>query len=320
MAMLTATYPGGFPNGVTIRGMPVRQMHPGEVFWVSNATTALVGEITGSNTNPGTFHQPFQTIDFAIGKCLADRGDVIMVKAGHAETLAAVGAIAADVAGVAIVGLGSGASAPTLTVTLATAGVIAITAPNTSWSNIRFVMGVADAEPITISGLGDGVSFEGCTFTDASTVLNFLNFITITTACNNISFRNCYFCGKSASNDSFILMGAAHDRFLFSDCHMQSDVAQTSVVGLIKTTGDVTNCWIKDSFFRSIIDGALFIDFDGTACSGGITNCYFSSINGAGATTEGIDFTGGHSFRCFVSGEADAFGLAGGGGALYDNL
>ncbi len=317
---LMSHYPNGFANGLTIRGLPVTMCHPGQVFWVSNATTLGPGDIGGSNSNPGTYNQPFADIDYAIGRCTANRGDLIMVKPGHAETLSAVGAIAADIAGVGIVGLGTGAKAPTLTVTLATAGVINISVANTSWVNIRFVMGVADAEPISMGAGADGTSFESCVFTDTSTVLNFLNFITMTSGCDNTSFNACYFDGKSASNDSFILMSTNHDRFYFSNCHMQSDIAQTSVVGLIKTTGDVSNCWIKDSLFRSNIDGAIFIDFDGTACSGGITNCYFSSINTAGATSEGIDFTGGHVFECYVSGEANAFGLVGGGGVVYDNL
>jgi hypothetical protein len=317
-----STYPNGFTNGLTIRGLPVTMMHPGHVFWVYNGTATLPGQVGGSNSNDGTFNAPFSTVDYAIGRCTAGRGDMIVMKPGHAENVSAVAGIAADVAGVGFIGLGSGASAPTLTVTLATAGTIAITAANTSWVNIRFVMNVADAEPITISAAGDGASFENCVFTDTSTVLNFLNLFTITSAADNLSWCNCYFNGKSASNDSFILMaaGGSFDRFFMSDCHMQSDIAQTSVVGLIKTTGTVTNAWIKDCFFRSNIDGAIFIDFDNASCSGGITNCYFSSINTAGATSEGIDFSGGHVFQCYMSGEPDAFGLVGGGGVVYDNL
>ncbi len=319
MTMLAPTFPSGFPNGITVRGLPLQQVHSGEVFWVSNSTALPPGGIGGADTNQGTFLKPFATIDYAIGRCTAGRGDIIFIKPGHAETLAAVGALAADVAGVAFVGLGSGASAPTLSVTLATAGVINISAANTTWNNIRFVMAVADAEPISMGASADGASFESCVFTDTSTTLNFLNLFTLTSACDNVSFRNCYFCGKSASNDSFILMGAAHDRFYMSNCHMQSDVAQTSVVGLIKTTGAVTNCWIKDNLFRSNIDGAIFIDFDSASNSGAISNCYFSSINTAGATSEGIDFSGGHCFECYVAGEPNTFGLVGGGGVVYND-
>lgn len=306
---LMAHYANGFANGLTIRGLPVTLVHPGNVFYVSNSTVQLPGQHGGSNTNSGTFDSPFSTIDYAIGRCTAGRGDMIVIKPGHAETLSAVGALAADVAGVGFIGLGSGASAPTLSISLATAGVINISAANTSWVNIRFVMAVADGEPISIGAGGDGVSFENCLFTDTSTVLNYLNFITVTSACDNLSFNNCVFIGKSASNDSFILMGALHDRFYMKDCQMQNNIAQTSVVGQVKTTGDVSNAWIDHCFFQSNIDGALHIDFDGTACSGAVSNCYFSSLDIAGAVALAVDFSGGHVFNSFVSGEANLSGI-----------
>lgn len=309
--MAMSDYPNGFLGGVTVRGMPILLSHPGQVYWVSNVTTGLMpGQKGGSNGNKGNFNAPFSTIDYAIGRCTAGRGDIIMVKPGHAESIATAAAIAADVAGVAVVGLGSGSSAPTINFITDAAASIAITAPNTSWVNLRFVMGVADVtSAFTLSALADGASFENCVFTDTSTILNYLNLITITSACDNVSFKNCFFCGKSASNDSFILMGAAHDRFYMENCQMQNDIAQTSVVGQVKTTGDVTNAWIKDCFFRSNIDGALHIDFDGTACSGAVTNCYFSSIDVAGAVALAVDFSGGHVFNSFVSGEANLSGI-----------
>ncbi len=308
---LVAHYPGGFTNGLTIRGMPVTMMHPGQTFWVSNATTLGQGDIGGSNTNPGTYNQPFSTIDYAIGRCTAGRGDMIIVKPGHAETLAAVGAIAADVAGVGIIGLGSGASAPTLNITLATAGIVDISAANTSWVNIRFVMGVADAEPISLGTGGDGTSFEKCLFTDTSTVLNYLNMIKVATTCGNLSWNDCVFIGESASNDSAILFaaGGTNDRVYIKGCQFMNNVAQTSVVGQVKGTGDATNSWIDGCLFRSIIDGALHIDFDGTACSGAVSNCYFSSLDIAGAVALAVDFSGGHVFNCFVSGEANLSGI-----------
>lgn len=307
---LMSTYPGGFANGITIRGMPVTQAHPGHVFWVSNSTALLQGQKGGSDSNDGTFLAPFATLDYAIGRCTAGRGDLIMVKPGHDETIIASAAIAADVSGVGIVGLGTGSAMPTVNFTTAAAASIAITAPNTSWVNLRFVMGVADVtSAFTLSALADGASFEKCVFTDTSTILNYLNLITITSACDNVSFNDCYFCGKSASNDSFILMGSAHDRFYMSNCQLQNDIAQTSVVGQVKTTGAVTNAWIKDCFFRSNIDGALHIDFDSASCSGAVTNCYFSSLDIAGAVALAVDFSGGHVFNCFVSGEADLSGI-----------
>jgi hypothetical protein len=314
---MASSYPNGFTNGLTVRGLPITIAHPGEVFWVNNSGVLPKGGIGGSNGNDGTYLRPFSTIDYAIGRCTANRGDVIMVMPGHAENVSAASGITVDVAGIAIVGLGSGAKVPTLSWTAAD-GTIAGSVANVSWVNMKFVANVADVTTAwDLAGGSDGWSFENCVWTDTSTVLNHIDFITLATGVDDLSFINCRVIGKSASNDSFIT-GVAHDRLLIDKCQIQFDVAQTSVVGVIETSGNATNVWIKDSLFRSNVDGALFLDFNGTANSGGITNCYFSSIDSADAVTAGFDFTKGHIFECYVAGEDDTYGIIGGGTA-YNN-
>lgn len=317
MSALMANYPNGFANGLMVRGMPINLAHPGQVFWVSNSTVQLPGQKAGSNSNDGSFNAPFATVDYAIGRCTASRGDIIMVKPGHAESLSAASAIVSDIAGVAIVGLGSGTMRPTFTWDTAATATWDVTAANCSFVNLRFVNNVADvAIMFDVSGV-DGLTWQDCLFTDTSTVLNAIDFIDLATGADDLQMINCHFIGKSASNDSFIT-GVAHDNVLIDRCHFQADVAQTSVVGLIETSGNATNVWIKDCLFRSNVDGALFTDFNGAANSGGITNCYFSSIDTAGAVTAGFDFTGGHIFECYVAGEDDTYGIIG-GGAAYNN-
>jgi hypothetical protein len=316
--MPASNYPNGFANGITIRGIPITQAHPGQVFWVSNAAAAqLAGHKSSSNGNKGTFDAPYATIAYALSQCKAGRGDIIMIKPGHAENIGAAAALACSVAGVAFVGLGSGSAVPTLSWTAA-AATITVTAANVSFVNMKFVNNFANVVTMfAVAATGDGLSFENCIWTDTSTILNAIDFITLTTGADDLWFSDCRVVGKSASNDSFV-KGVAHDGFRMQNCHLQFDVAQTSVVGLLIASGNVTNAWIKDSLFRSNIDGAVFIDFDGTACSGGVTNCYFSSLDVAGAVTAGFDFTGGHIFECYVAGEPDTYGIIGGGSA-YNN-
>lgn len=138
--MPASNYPNGFAEGVTIRGVPLIQTHPGKVFWVSNSTTGLLpGQRGGSDGNKGTFDAPFATIDYAIGQCTANRGDIIFVKANHAETITAASGITADVAGVAIVGLGSGTDRPELTFGTATGASIVVSAANVSFVNLSCI-------------------------------------------------------------------------------------------------------------------------------------------------------------------------------------
>jgi hypothetical protein len=66
---------------------PIVQTHPGRVFWVSNASTLLANQRGGSDGNKGTFNEPFSTLNYAVTQCVANRGDVIIVKPGHAENI-----------------------------------------------------------------------------------------------------------------------------------------------------------------------------------------------------------------------------------------
>lgn len=315
--MPASNYPNGFRDGITIRGIPLNVAHPGKVFWVGNATAAMLdGHKVASDGNLGTFDAPFATLDYAIGKCTAHRGDIIFVKPGHAENIATAGAITADIAGVAIVGLGTGTKRPKFSFTAAAATFV-ISAGNSSFYNLQWEANFADVTiGLDVSGV-DGLSWESCYFTEAGTDLNYVDVIDLATGADDISWNKCKFIGGDAANDAFIT-GVAHDGFYVTDCYFASNVAQTSAHGLVDSSGNVTNAWINNCAFRSNIDGALWVDFNGAANGGLITNCNVSSIDGAGAQST-LDFTGGHAFNCRVSGEADAWGLEGGGSAVYNN-
>jgi len=136
-----SNFPNGFSNGVMIRGIPLTMAHPGNVYWVGNSSVLPDKGISGSNGNDGSFLRPFSSIDYAVGKCKAGRGDIIMVKPGHVETVAAAAGLAVDVAGVAIVGLGSGSLRPQINLT-ATASTITFSAANCSMFNCLITGGI----------------------------------------------------------------------------------------------------------------------------------------------------------------------------------
>jgi hypothetical protein len=239
-----------------------------------------------------------------------------MIKPGHAENISAAAGITVDVAGVAIVGLGVGSLVPKFSFTAAAATFV-ISAADCSFYNIEWQANFADVTMgLDVSGV-DGLTFDSCRFTEAGTDLNFVDTIDLATGADNISFNKCTFIGADAANDSFIT-GVAHNGFYLSDCYFAMNVAQTAVVGLIETSGNCTNMWIKDCAFRSNVDGALFLDFNGAANGGVIQWCMFSSLDVAGAVTAGFDATGAHVFECYVAGEADSYGILGGGTA-YNN-
>lgn len=313
-----SNYGGGFSDGVLIRGIPLSVAHPGKIFWVSNASASMLpNQKTGSDANPGTFNAPFATLDYAIGQCQAGRGDVIMVKPGHSENIGSAGAITSDVSGVAVVGLGIGALRPKFNFTAAAADWN-ITASNLSFVNLNFVANFADVTSALDVSAVNGLTFQDCYFTEAGTDLNYVDVIDLADGAADVAFYNVTVRLGDAANDSFITGGGAVVGLTIRDSYIALQVAQAAAVGVVETTGNATFVDIRDTSFVSNVDGALFLDFNGAANSGTVTNCYFSSADVAGAVTAGFDFTGGHMFECYVAGEPDSFGLVG-GGTVYAN-
>src|SRR5215211_623854 len=93
---------------------------PNNVFFVQS-THSNAGDTAGKGQTPDA---PFATIDYAIGNCTADQGDLILVLPGHEEAVSAAAGLALDVAGVTIQGVGTGRARPTITLGTSTAADI----------------------------------------------------------------------------------------------------------------------------------------------------------------------------------------------------
>lgn len=157
-------YPLGFASGLTVRGMPLLQTQPGNVFWVDNSPIAPGGgpsssgvrTAQGSDSNHGTFGRPFATLAYALSQCAQGNGDIIFIKPGHNETVNGAGTTTAvtdptgqitvsaqttltfNSGGTAIIGLGTGPMRPTITFSTATAANIPVRAGAMSIQNVLF--------------------------------------------------------------------------------------------------------------------------------------------------------------------------------------
>jgi len=185
-------YPGGFSGGVTIRGVPIDVPNPGEVFFVNSTTVIAKGGVGSSDGNPGTYQKPFATVDFAIGKCTADRGDVIYVMPGHVEEITGAGTVDCDVAGVSIIGLGRGSKQCRFDFT-ATASTVLIDADNVSIVNMNFHANVpAVVIGLSVITLATDSLVQDCTFTvETTTTDEFVIGINYAAGCNNFIVDNC---------------------------------------------------------------------------------------------------------------------------------
>jgi len=203
-----------FPHGVSSFGMPVlgmgeETMTTGNVFFVdSGNTNASDGNLMTSPDKPGA------TIDAAIGKCTANNGDIIFVMPGHDENPTA--AIAMDVAGVWIRGLGWGGSRPKVTFGAAGASV-AMSAASCRISNIVFDLGTVAATVTNCFNITANYCIvENCEIEPHATS-QFTNFLTATDA-QFVIIRNNVFRGiEGTSGTSGVVVDGCDDLQIYGN-------------------------------------------------------------------------------------------------------
>jgi hypothetical protein len=205
-----SNYPKGFAHGINVRGLPLLNTYAGRVYWVYNGTNLLVGQRGGSDQNKGTFDAPFSTLDYAVGQCIANRGDIIMVKAGHNENLAGADAVDVDVAGVSIIGLGNGTDVPTFDHD-ATASELVIGAANVLLENLRFRPGTnAVTNAINIEAAGDRYTIRNCRFADAEAATDeFADTIIVEAGADEGVIEDCWADAGAQAAVSFIELNGA---------------------------------------------------------------------------------------------------------------
>ncbi len=198
--MTISNYPNGFLNGVTIRGVPLLQLHPGKVFWVNNSSVLAEGGSGGSDGSPGTYTQPFASVTYALTKCTASRGDIIAIMPGYTEAVSSAGGEAWNVAGVAIVGLGQGDLKPTFTVGGGTTSdTLDVSAANISVSNIRFVSSVDNlAVMVDVLAAGTYASFDRCEWMVSLAATGADILLQTTDGAFGFSVTNCTFNSESS--------------------------------------------------------------------------------------------------------------------------
>lgn len=301
--MSMSNYPGGFAAGISIRGVPLQQTHPGRVWWVSNNTLLSDGEVGGADGNPGTFNKPFATLDYAIGRCQANKGDIIFVKPGHAETVSSATALSVDVAGIAIVGLGSGLNRPTFTLNTATTATIPVSAANVTMSNLIFSANFADIVSLFTVTAKDFVA-DSCLIKATATNMNFLRVVDTNTTDNSadgLTFVGCQWFEPDAATLAFALVDCTNDRWNISENTIVTGnaTADTAALLTIATGKNLTNLQVLrnniDVTGNAASTAGTLITGDGTAGTGIIA---YNNLKHLDATTE-LLITATHTWGLF---------------------
>lgn len=275
---MPSVYPLGFPSGLTVKGVPLVQTHPGQAYWVSNNTTGLlVGHRGGSDQNKGTYDSPFATLNYAFTQCIANRGDIIFIKPGHTETISTGSAMAWNIAGVAVVGLGSGSMRPTFTLDSLTSSAVAVSAANISVQNCIFAANLLSIAACFVLTTAKWFTVQGCLFQEgAGGILNFLNIIKSTGIANTVDGLTVTDCnwnstGSGATVNSFILSANDIDSATWQRNFVKLVNTRTAAVFATISAGVLTNliCTDNVAISQQVADtGGGFINVGGTTSTG----------------------------------------------------
>ncbi len=154
----STNFPQGFAYGLSVRGMPLTQMQPGQVFFVGNGPVLNPNQKAASDGNRGTFLDPFATLNYAVNTAtLSGRGDIVFILPGHRETIADATTFAFNSGAVAVIGLGAGNVRPTFTFTTATTANIPVRSSGCSIQNCIFINNFLDIAS-TFTGISASVT------------------------------------------------------------------------------------------------------------------------------------------------------------------
>lgn len=281
--MATSSYPNGFSNGIFVRGVPLQVAHPGQVFYVNNSAKIAPRGVQGSDANPGTYQKPFATLDYAIGQCVASRGDIIFVMPGHAETIAAAAGVDMDVAGVAVIGLGVGSLRPTFNLT-ATASTFLIEAANCSIKNLLITGGV-DAVVSAVVVTAADCTIDGCEIRDVTGEM-VLGILTAAGA-NRLKILNHIHNGATGAGTGAAIALVGGDRI---EITAEAIDGNFSVGGIDVRTTATTNLYVHDiGRFYNRNSGDIFLIDTITASTGQIgPNINIRITDNAANITEAI--------------------------------
>lgn len=196
----------------------------GNVFFVMAGGT----DTAGYGTSPDA---PFATIDFAIGQCTADQGDIIIVMPGHAETISAAAGIDADVAGITILGLGEGESRPTITFSTAVAADLDVDAADITIKNILFKCDI-DSQTAMIDVNAKDFLMEDCELREGS-AKQALTYIDLNggaaNAVDRATLRRIKIVSYTAGADKGIGLEEVADEVTIEDCVIDGDFTNAGI-------------------------------------------------------------------------------------------
>lgn len=268
----------------------------------------FVDGTNGTSNGDGKLHTPVDSIENAFNISGLSAGDAIVCLPGHTETVTAAAGIDADVAGVYVLGLGSGASRPTITFSTATTADMDIDAASITFDNFIFTLTGIDAVAAAIDVNSTDFTLKNSRIIMASATTQAVVAIDINggsaNACDNARIIDCEFTGTTdAGANQAIELGEVADNIQIIGCNVFGDYANACIHN---PTGKVlTNLLIKDCILMNAQTGDHSIELI-SACTGNLVRNYYNN-NMTQAT--GVDPGACKSFQCYHSDAVDTSGI-----------
>jgi len=258
------------------------------------------GDDGRAGTTPGT---AVKTLDYAIGLCTANQGDIIKLMPNHGESKAVTGDIAtADVAGITIIGMGVGDQMPTFSLGHAGA-TLTVSAADVTISNVKFLSTVADvAVGITMTADADGSVIENCVFRDSAANKEFLVGISVAADANGV---------KLIGNDFRTTAAAGSTNAILSSGVTDLDVCNNFAfgkfsTGVMLTSSVLIRTVITDNTFVNA-EATVGIALSGTTSTGILARNFLSGTSDIASALTGDDAL--WCFENYITGAAGASGI-----------
>jgi hypothetical protein len=267
---------------------------PGGVFTISreDITTGSIFFVhSGTGTNAAGYgnnpDSPVASIDYAVGLCTADKGDVVYVMPGHAETVSAAAGLDLDVAGITIRGIGSGSLQPTVTLDTADTADVDVDAANITVENVHFRANFADiAAAIDVNA--DDFTLRKCRFSDVATNMNAKIWVQDAAAggSDRITIEDCHVVAIDAANTHFVNFAGTGTGHIIRRNVLMGDWGTMCIGG----AGVVTNAVVVENYIQNAAtDNDSCINFAATAtgiCSRNIA--FGGAVQANGFTAQGM--------------------------------
>jgi len=265
---------------------------------ITRGNRIFVDSNNGVSTNSGKSPaEAITTLDAAFALCTANNGDIIYVMPNHSETITGAGGIAHDVAGVSVIGLGTGSQRPEFLMDGATTVTYAITADDAYIENLVFRSGHSNV--VTCFTTTKKYSwFNHITFLNNTTNEDFLTCIKATSTTDNDSdglrVEDCRWITSDSDDLEFIEINANLNGLIAKDNFVVTAGTASPLI-LVATGKLLAGALIEGNRLQNkMTANELFFSNDGSTNTGLAVNNYcahrdVTTTHDLGLESSGID-------------------------------